>query len=52
MYVPINKSTQVCSEHFVNAVGRQLHPDEYMSLKLLVLSTTIFTEKASQRVSP
>ena len=39
--LPINKSTRICSEHFLNATGRRLRPDEYPSLKLPVLRTTI-----------
>ena len=39
--LPVNKSTHVCSEHFVNASGCRLRPDEYPTLKLPVLSTTI-----------
>ena len=41
--LPINTSTRICSEHFVNATGRRLRPDEYPSVKLPVLSTAIST---------
>ena len=47
--LPINASTRVCSDHFVNATGRRLRPDEYPSLKLPVLSTTVST---TQRKPP
>ena len=49
MKLPINASTRVCSDHFLNATGCRLHPDEYPSVKLPVLSTTVST---TQRKPP
>ena len=46
---PINSSTRVCSDHFVNATGCCLCPDEYPSVTLPVPSTTVST---SQRKPP
>ena len=43
--LPINTSTHICSEYFVNATGRRLRPDEYPSVKLPVLSTAISTTR-------
>ena len=43
--LPINTSTHICSENFVNATGRHLCPDEYPSVKLPVLSTAISTTR-------
>ena len=39
--MPVNKSTRICSDHFLNTAGCRLHPDEFPSQKLPVLSTTI-----------
>ena len=39
--LPINSSTRICSDHFVNAAGRRLRPDEYPSVNLPALSTTV-----------
>ena len=47
--LPINASTRICSDHFVNATGYRLCPDEYPSVKLPILSTTIST---TQRKPP
>ena len=38
--LPINGSTRVCSDHFVNAAGRLLRPDEYPMVNLPVLHIT------------
>lgn len=38
--LPINASTRICSDHFVNAAGRRLQPDEYSSVNIPILSTT------------
>ena len=43
--LPINASTRICSDHFVNAAGRRLQPDEYPSVNLPVLSTTVCQPK-------
>ena len=43
--LPINASTRICSDHFVNAAGRRLRPDEYPSVNLPVLSTTVCQPK-------
>ena len=48
--LPINCSTRVCSDHFVNAAGRLLRPDEYPSVNLPVLSIT--TSQAKPRKPP
>ena len=32
--LPVNRHTQICSKHFVNAEGRRLYPDEVPSLCL------------------
>ena len=48
--LPINYSTRVCSDHFVNAAGRLLRPDEYPSVNLPVLSIT--TSQAKPRKPP
>ena len=46
---PINASMRVCSDHFVNVTGYRLRPDEYPSVKLSVLNTTVST---TQRKPP
>ena len=48
--LPINGSTRVCSDHFVNAAGRLLQPDEYPMVNLLVLH--ISTSQAKPRKPP
>ena len=49
--LPLNKNTTVCSEHFVNATGRILRPDEVPSKKLPVLNG-LNTAKKSTRKPP
>lgn len=39
--LPLNDSTRVCSEHFVNSKGRMLQPGEIPTLKLPVLPTQV-----------
>ena len=39
--LPLNESTCVCSDHFINSRGRMLRLDEVPSLKLPVLPTQI-----------
>ena len=39
--LPLNRSTRVCSRHFINAKGRKLRKDEVPSEKLPVLSTSV-----------
>ena len=39
--LPINANTRICSNHFVNAAGRQLQPDEYPIVSIPILSTTV-----------
>ena len=41
--LPINKSTRICSDHFVNAAGRRLRLDEYPLINIPILSTTAQT---------
>ena len=43
--LPINTSTRICSDHFVNADGCRLCPDEYPLVNLPVLSTTVCQAK-------
>ena len=50
--LPINKSTRICSDHFVNAAGRRLRPDEYPSINIPILSTTSLACQAKPRKSP
>ena len=38
--LPLNRSTRVCSRHFVNAKGRKLRKDEVPSEKLPILPTS------------
>ena len=45
--VPINGSTRVCSDHFVNVTGRLLRPDQYPMVNLPVLHIT--TSQAKPR---
>ena len=37
--LPLNSNTRVCSDHFVLAAGRRLHPDEYPTRNLPMIST-------------
>ena len=39
--LPINPNTRVCSNHFVNATGRRVRPDEVPTLYMPVLSTSV-----------
>ena len=39
--LPINSSIRICSDYFVNAADRRLRPDEFPSVNLPVLSTTV-----------
>ena len=39
MNLPLNDSTRICNNHFINSRGRMLHLDEVSSLKLPVLPT-------------
>ena len=39
--LPLKNHRRVCSEHFVNARGRTLRPDELPTVKLPVLSTKV-----------
>ena len=39
--LPIIPNTRVCSNHFVNATGRRLRPDEVPTLYMPVLSTSV-----------
>ena len=48
--LPLNNNTRVCSEHFVNSAKRRLRPDEYPSLKLPVLATSVTNPR--KRKSP
>lgn len=48
--LPLNNNTRVCSEHFVNSAQRRLRPDEYPSLKLPVLATSVTNPR--KRKSP
>ena len=48
--LPINGCTRVCSDHFVNAAGRLLLPDEYPMVNLPVLHIT--TSQAKPRKPP
>ena len=48
--LPINYSTRVCSDHFVNTAGHLLRPDEYPLVSLPVLSIT--TSQAKPRKPP
>ena len=48
--LPLNSNTRVCSDHFVDAVGRLLRPDEIPLLRLPVLYTAV--SKAKQRKPP
>ena len=48
--LPLNNNTRVCSEHFVNSAKRHLRPDEYPSLKLPVLATSVTNPR--KRKSP
>ena len=38
--LPLNNNTRVCSNHFVNSVGRRLRKDEFPTLNLPVLPTS------------
>ena len=42
-HLPINESTRICCEHFVNSKGRLLRSDEVPSQKLPVLPTRVLT---------
>ena len=42
-HLPINESTRICCEHFVNSNGRLLRSDEVPSQKLPVLPTRVLT---------
>ena len=46
----LNGNTRICSEHFVNSANRRLRPDEFPSINLPVLSTTV--RKPPRRRSP
>ena len=46
--LPLNESTRVCSEHFVNSRGRMLRSDEVPTLKLPTLPTQV-TPTSSRR---
>ena len=53
--LPINGSTRVCSEHFVNSKGRRLRQCEVPSQKLPVLPTTVSSpppRKPIMRIAP
>ena len=39
--LPLNNNTCVYSEHFVNSIKSRLRPDEFPSLKLPVLATSV-----------
>ena len=39
--LPLNPSTRVCSEHFVNSRGRMLRSDEVPSVNLPILPTRV-----------
>ena len=43
--LPLNRSTRICSRHFVKAAGRKLYPGEVPSKELPVLSTTVKPSK-------
>ena len=43
--LPLNNSSRVCSAHFENAVGRRLRPDEYPTINLPVITTTVRKRK-------
>ena len=45
----LNANTRICSEHFKAATKRQLQSDEYLTLRLPVLATTV---KMKQRKLP
>ena len=42
-HLPINESTRICGEHFVNSKGRLLRSDEVHSQKLPVLPTRVLS---------
>ena len=42
-HLPINESTRICCEHFVNSKGRLLRSDEVHSQKLPVLPTRVLS---------
>ena len=46
----LNSNTKICSEHFVNAHGRQLYPSEVPSLLLLTTSMTQSREKGRRKL--
>ena len=46
--LPINPSTRICSDHFVNAAGHRLRPDEYLSVNIPILSTTVCQAKCQK----
>ena len=48
--LPINGSTRVCSNHFVNAAGCLLRPDKYPMVNLPVLYIT--TSQAKPKKPP
>ena len=48
--LPVNNNTRVCSEHFIDSANRRLRLDEYPSIKLPVLSTSITNPR--KRKSP
>ena len=39
--LPLNRSTRVCSHHFINVKGRKLRKDKVPSEKLPVLPTSV-----------
>ena len=39
--LPVNSNTRVCSEHFIQSVGRRLQKDEFPSRNLPILSTSV-----------
>ena len=43
--LPLNPNTRVCSEHFHGATKRQLQADEYPTLRLPLLATTVKTKQ-------
>ena len=39
--LPLNSNSRVCSDHFVNSVGRNLRKDDFPSVHLPILPTTV-----------
>ena len=48
--LPLNESTCICSDHFVNSRGRMLRLDEVPSLKLPVLPTQVVTSQPRRQI--